>query len=296
MTPTLRFSLPGWAAIGLILLLGRTGLRLADRWLSDSLRVTFFDVGQGDSALIQFPGGRTWLVDGGGAFLERDVGRQILSELTARAVLTLDALVLSHPDSDHGEGLRPLLKHLRVGSFWFHPTDKPLLRELTALARLSGVPLKAVANPTSSYETGVRVNLVPVAGEKSNDRALVLQAARGNCSVLFLGDLERDGESRLLRQNPSWPPPTVLKVAHHGSLTSSTPALLHRWPARYAVISSGAQNQYGHPNAVVTERLRQFRATVLRTDFHGWIEFTFFSDSTFRCRSSQGDCGQGKCD
>ena len=295
MPPNLRAFARTLALASSLFLLGSFGLRARDRWFTPTFRVLFFDVGQGDSALLQLPSGHRWLIDGGGAFWEKDVGRQTLAELTARGVLTIDALVLSHPDADHGEGFRPLFKNLRIEDFWFHFTEKPLLRELMARAALTRTPLRDVAGPTSVAEKGMSLEFFPVQGDGTNNRALVVRAALANCSVLFTGDLEREGERRLREANAHWPRPTVLKVAHHGSRTSSTPEFLHRWAARFAVISSGSQNQYGHPNAMVVERLRQFRSTVLRTDFHGWIEFEFFPDSTYRCESAVGACGEGSC-
>lgn len=284
-----------------LFLLYRTMVRLAP-FSTPKLQITFFDVGQGDSALIDFPDRSRWMVDGGGAFLERQIGRELFAELTSQGILRLHSMVLTHPDADHGEGLLSLLSELTVDSFLYNPAiterakvTKPLLTDLIARAHLRKAKALPITRPQSQRLGGARVSLLPLKGITTNDRALVLNLQFGECSVLLTGDIEKEGEKELVARSADWPAPTVLKVAHHGSRTSSTPRFLRKLSPRFAVVSSGVTNRYGHPNATVLERLRQFGAEVLRTDFHGWVRFTFTADSHFECQSSLGSCGEGRC-
>ncbi len=286
----------------LLLVLYQAGIRTYGRFLKTELVVTFFDVGQGDSALIEFPGGTRWLVDGGGAFLERSIGRRdLFSELTTAGILTLDAMVLSHPDLDHGEGLLALLTELRVEKLMvnakFLTDPKPLMKLLMARAGVRKVPLKPISQTIKDNFNGVTTELVPLKGETANDSALAIHLSYERCSILFTGDLEREGEASLAAHAniAQWPPVTVLKVAHHGSRTSSTPKFLKTIRPRFSAVSSGTTNRYGHPNAMIVDRLRQFGSEVLRTDFHGYLRFRFFKGGTFACETALGNCGQGVC-
>ncbi len=289
--------------LALLTLLISGAARLKSRLLHDDLTLTFFNVGQGDSSLVALPGGARWLVDGGGAFLEKGIGRKhLFGELTSQAVLTVDTMLLSHPDLDHGEGFLPLLADLKINqlllpaSFLSEKPPKLLLTQLLARAGVRRTPVRGVAIPERFEFPNGFGELVPVPGKSANDRALVLRLVMGECSAIYAGDLEIAGEAWLAKhaQDHHWPEATVLKVAHHGSQTSSHPPLLNALRPRLAIVSSGLANRYGHPHPFALERLRQWKSELLRTDFHGAVTISL-TENHWHCTSETGPCGSGAC-
>lgn len=272
-------------------------MRAWDRFGSEDLRLVFFDVGQGDATLIRFPGSENWLVDGGGGWKEWDRGkRDLYLELARLGILTLDAAILSHPDADHGMGLRGVMENIQVREFWwngaYRPGEHPLLRELLSIAAVERAVSVPIARSETQIHGGVRVLVRPVeAGKSKNDRVLAIGLEFGGCRVLLAGDSEKRAEEKLR----DWGRSHIWKVHHHGSRTSSTAAFLSAARPGWSVISSGFGNSYGHPAPEVVARLRAFGSRVLRTDFHGYVEFTVRSDGRVSCRSAQGDCGRGTC-
>lgn len=233
----------GWIAAVVVLGLG---LRMRS---AGGLEVTFFDVGQGDAALVEHPDGRRWLVDGGRGPAVRDALRR-------RGVRHLDVVVASHADDDHAGGLLPVLETLRVDALW--------------VARVEGH--EALVAAAVAHGTRVEVLPPPVAHDASdNDASLVVRADSPWGSVLFAGDVEAAGEAALHA------PATVLKVPHHGSDTSSSPGLLERVRPALAVVSVGP-NWYGHPHGAVLERYRERGIPVLRTDLDGTITVRMDAD------------------
>ena len=281
------------AALAITLLCA--GVRWWARYEDSSLRITFFDVGQGDSALLQWPGGKTWLVDAGGGMPGRDFGERILfPELTRLGVLTLNEAILSHPDRDHGLGFQSLLADLTVERFYFNRRfagEPGLMRDLRKLALSKGVELEGVAGEAP---LGSARLLALEGGEGRNDRTLLLFVEFAGCRVLFTGDMEKAGEAELLRR---WPElrADLLKGPHHGSLTSSAPFLLDKLAPRWAVVSAGRGNSYGHPKSRVMERYRERGISVLRTDFHGFLTFRITAEGDIRCESALGPCGEARC-
>ena len=273
--------------------------RWKERFRNDRFQVTFFDVGQGDAALLQFPGGKTMLVDAGGGFGEWDMGkRELFLELTRLGILSLDVALLSHPDQDHGYGFVGILQNITMSEFWLNGsflTDlrkKPLLSTLLGFSQLQGVKVRGFHKRQSMNWNGVGLTLLPVKeGMSTNNRALVLFAEFGGCGVLFTGDIEAQAEMGL------YPPGRVslLKVAHHGSRTSSTEGFLLRVLPRWAVISVGLRNRYGHPSPDVLLRLRGHAIQTLRTDFHGYVRFVFSKDGLAECQTALGPCGTSWC-
>ncbi len=271
------------------------------RFHPTTLEVIFWDVGQGDSALVRFPGGNTWLIDAGGGFQDWDVGRRILyGELARLGVLSIDAAILSHPDQDHGYGFQGLWRGITAREFWVNGREdlarpKPLLRRLFRAAAVEEIAVRLIEEEERSTVSGAQVRAIPLGApeEPSNNRALALWIEWKGCSFAFTGDMERKPEGELFRRIPSV---TVLKVAHHGSKTSSFPESLMRAHPEWAVLSSGAGNHYGHPHPRIMERLRNLGAIALRTDFHGFVRFTVSSEGTIQCESGRGLCGLRRCE
>lgn len=239
--------------------------------------VWYLDVGQGDAALIRLGGGHGILVDGGGApFSEFDVGERIvLPALAALGVRRLAAVIATHPDTDHIEGLIPVLERLPVGLLVTGPPDPAaaLDVELRTVAARRGVPVhEAVRGERLAVGRGeFRLDLLnPAAGvtAPANERsvAFVLRH-RGAARALFLGDLGLATEPEL-----AVPRVEVLMVPHHGSKGSTGEGLLRAARPRSAVISVG-RNNYGHPAPEVVERLVGAGAGVLTTREAGAVRF-----------------------
>ncbi len=233
--------------------------------------VTFLDVGQGDSAVVETSDNHRLVFDTG------KTGLQTEAYLRYRGVSVVDALVLSHAGHDHAGGLYRILKDFTVKELWDNgEIIYGWLPEKIKHRRLQkGYVLKTrqalftVLHPYKGY-----YNLT---GADDNNHCLVIRYAEGPLSVLFTGDIEKDAEAVLLslgRQLRS----TVLKVAHHGSHTSSTRGFLSLVSPQIAVISVGAHNSYGHPHPEVLRRLKTYR--LLRTDRDGAIRVYLKRDGT----------------
>ena len=240
-----------------------------------SLRVTFLAVGQGDSALVQFPGGGAMLVDAGGdlrglAPPGADVGsRVVLPALAELGVSRLDVVVLTHPHPDHGGGLFAVLDHLPVRELWVtgEPGPGQLGDLIRAKARDRGVPVRVPEVGVSEMH-GVRIEVVRSgwsAARSTNDNSLVIRLLHGSVALLLAGDVEALAEADLAQSHRDLRA-DVLKAAHHGSSTSSTDAFLRAVRPRHVVFSVGAHNPFGFPHDEVVERAGSAGATTWRTD------------------------------
>ncbi len=211
------------------------------------LRLTVLDVGQGDAIVVEGPDGRTLLVDAGaGGPYRLDAGERVVAPfLWNRGVLRLAAVVVTHADADHAGGMPAVRDRFTVRETW-DGSAGPLA--------LGG----AIITPLAT------------AGASRNDAARVLRIDFGLASILLASDVERTGEHALVTSGAPLGA-TVLKVPHHGSRTSTTPALLAAVRPSAAVVSVGPRNAYGHPDAAVLARLADARADIYRTDRDGAI-------------------------
>ena len=248
--------------------------------------MTFLDVGQGDAAVVEAPGGAVMLIDGGGTRDGQfDTGARIVEPfLRARGISRLDVVALSHPHPDHLNGLFRILQRFPVGAFWSSGDDghNPEYRRLVALAAARGVPTPEV---TPTALGGARVaplgpfldgRIAAPPGLTVNDASLVLRVAFAGRSVLFAGDLEADGEGELCGQRSLGQTvrSDVLKVPHHGSRTSSSDELLDAVEPELAVMSLGWRNQFHFPAPEVLARYAARGARTLRTDRDGAVTVT----------------------
>jgi competence protein ComEC len=246
------------------------------------LEFTTIDVGQGDSLLVISPDGRTLLIDGGGptgiAHSEFDFGEDVVSPyLWERGFSRLDAVALTHAHQDHISGLRAVLANFRPRELWVgvNPPTAAMQALLSEAARL-GI---AVVHRTEGDEFAfgsARVDvLAPAPGWKlaatpRNNDSLAMKIRYGATAALLAGDVEKVVERRMAELDVR---SDVLKVAHHGSSTSTTPELLAAAGPRYAVISAGLYNQFGHPRPDVLSRLAAAHVTTFRTDTEGAVTF-----------------------
>lgn len=247
----------------------------------DLLRVSFVDVGQGDATLIDLPDGRLALVDTGRGGRHPAV-REVRGLLAARRRSRIDLVVISHGHPDHHGGLPELADQVQIGELWLNgqllteERDGTMARLVSSMmargTRVRFVP-ELCGNPIRFG--GARVEVLwpcprydPALG--LNDNSITLRLVFGRHSFLLAGDLEAEAERRLVEAGRI-ERSSVLKVAHHGSRTSTTLPFLAAARPAVAVISSGSGNRYGHPSPAVIARLRSSGATVFRTDVQGGI-------------------------
>ena len=247
------------------------------------LHVHFLDIGQGDSILVVTPSGRQALIDGGP---DGDTVSQALADTLPGGDRSLDLVAMTHLDSDHSNGLLEVLDRYTVGVVLFGPQPPGGTMQAQWQDRLQkhGVaPVEVYAGYV--IELGDRVELQvlnPAAGSPfvdSNNDSLALRLTYGDASVLLAADIESEAEERLVDSEVELQS-TVLKVAHHGSNTSTTQGFLNAVGPAIAVVSAGLDNPYGHPAPAVMDRLEAAvgAENVYRTDRDGSIEVV--SDGT----------------
>jgi competence protein ComEC len=252
------------------------------------LSVVFLDVGQGDAALVRFPAGRSLLVDAGGApgAARFDFGsRVVVPAVWARGLSRLDALVVTHGDPDHLGGAPGVVRDLRPRELWEGidvPRHAPM-RELRALASSTGASIRSLARGWRTTIDGVGVMVWHPPGADwerqrvRNDDSVVIELRWGTVSIVLTGDIGSEVEGEL----SAWLAPAairVLKVPHHGSRTSSSPAFIQALRPAAAVVSAGRDNRYGHPAADVVRAYERANVRLFRTDRHGAV--TVSTDGT----------------
>ncbi len=252
-----------------------------DRW-----RVTFLDVGQGDSAVVELPDGRTMLIDGGTRHERFDMGKMVVAPfLWNRGISHLDLVIATHDQVDHVGGLIWILRHFSIGQFWGSGIVRPeqFSQELRSALRVRGVdehiatlgqdllpsgPCRlTILNPP---ERSAELDLIQLqSGTSLNNHSIVSRLHCGAYSILFAADIEASGLSRLTADGRQ--PVTVLKVPHHGARSSVDHGWIRQVHPRYAIISVGAGNPYGHPVGSVLQAYTDQEATIYRTDLDGAI-------------------------
>jgi competence protein ComEC len=255
------------------------------------LTVSFIDVGQGDSALIETPYGKRVLIDGGGK-QESQGSNMNKEDMTGRSIVVpflrkkgineLDMVILTHPHDDHVGGLPYVLDKLKVDMVLDSgqaQTSRGYYRFLQFIGKKK-IPYKiARAGQVIDLGAGVRGYVLHpseplISGTESdlNNNSIVIKLEYGRTSFLFMGDAAFEGEDRILSSGRSLKS-DVLKVGHHGSRTSTSNGLLGAISSQYAVISVGAGNKFGHPSPETLERLSNCGIKVFRTDLSGAVIF-----------------------
>lgn len=223
------------------------------------LRMVVLDVGQGDATVLQAPDGRVALVDAGpGGPFRLDTGERVVAPfLWNRGSLRLAAAVTTHDDIDHGGGMPAVRRLFSVEGSWSAAIDA------RAPIPFGGAVVTALRGRAEPVVPGV-------APRRGNADAVVLRVEVGHVAMLLASDLDEEGERALLRAGAPLAA-AVLKVAHHGSRRSTTPAFLDAVRPAVAVVSVGPRNAFGHPDLDVLARLARARATVYRTDRDGAV-------------------------
>jgi competence protein ComEC len=252
--------------------------------LSRTLRATFISVGQGDSALVEFPGGRTMLIDGGGFYnTSFDTGERLVGPLLLfKKIKRLDYVVLSHAQRDHMAGLAFVIENFDVGEFWWNGVGD--LRGLKKVLKEKGTRVRIVDAGSVGLDVGgVLVSVLHPLEEGGadkaplgiNDSSIVMKLSYGARGLLFTGDIGRDTEAAILRRAGNAALASdVLKAPHHGSRSSSSRAFLKVVSPKTVVVSAGRANPFGLPHEESLENFKSVGSSVLRTDLDGAIEIS----------------------
>ena len=265
------------------------------------LHVDFLDVGQGDSALITMPTGETLLIDGGGkvnfnslyvkredeepALFEPDVqriGETVVSEfLWEKGYDKIDYILTSHADTDHIQGLTDVARNFQISTAIFGRMafDDVDFAELYNVLQKKNIPLMVISQGDVIDFGEVKIEVLFPYRDQSdkaisdNNHSIVLRVNYGARKFLFTGDIERETEASLLNASESLLA-DVVKVAHHGSKTSSTQNFVSYTKAKLAVIQVGKESPFGHPKPEIVERWKQTGAKVLTTGENGTISLS----------------------
>ena len=239
-------------------------------YIPRGLRLYFIDVGQGDSSLIITPNNKKILIDGGGttdSSSSYDVGEDTLTPyLLNRGVRKLDYIMISHFDSDHCQGLISVLNSIKVRNIIISKQGESVynyekIMEIAVNKKINVIVVKRgdVINVDKNVEIKILYPESKLYFDDINNNSIVAKLSYKNFSILFTGDIEKSAEERIVNIAKNDLKSTILKVAHHGSKTSSTENLLKAVNPQIALIGVGKNNKFGHPSDEVIERLENLR-------------------------------------
>lgn len=266
-----------WLAI---LLLFLVGLIFYLDFIEANRKLTFamLNVGQGDALFIESPTGTQILVDGGPP-------RRLLGELARVMPLfdrTIDAIIITNPDRDHMGGFLDVLKTYKVKQVLEPGTsndDSAIYREFKEVIAKKNIPnILAKKGMQIDLGGGVFLDILfpdrDVSAWTTNDGSIIARLSYGETSIMLTGDTTAETEKIILSENSrELLDSDILKVAHHGSKTSSLKAFVEAVSPKYALISDGKSNAYGHPHQETLATLSSVGAEILRTDMVGTIIF-----------------------
>lgn len=236
------------------------------------LYVHFIDVGEADCTYIELPDGKTMLIDAG----EVENGEEVVDYITDRGAEKIDFLVGTHPHSDHIGGLTEVVNSFDIGNVYMpkvshnsaayeNVIEAVINKDITITSPMGGEVLYETDSLLIEVLSPNRVEY-----DNLNNYSIIIKLTYGGTSFLFTGDAENEALWEVTGDVSA----DVLKVAHHGSNTSSDADFMYRVSPRYAVISLGENNQYGHPHWELMELLSEINAKVYRTDEDGTVVIT----------------------
>ena len=264
---------------------------LYQRFWRDDFRVTVIDVGQGSAVLMELPGGYCILADGGG-FTDNtvfDVGARVIAPfLWRKKIKSVDTLILSHPNSDHLNGLIYIARHFNVKNIWTNNEARKTAgyRQFMDVIAEKKITLSSFQQMPRAYDIeGVKIKILYPPKDflekrkkdewrTSNNNSLVIKAIFGTKSFLIPGDLLARAEKELVAVAGEALKSTVLLAPHHGSISSSTEQFFEKVKPKIVVISAGWKNPFNLPHPNVLARYRGRGCRIFRTDILGAIKFT----------------------
>lgn len=250
--------------------------------IDGKLKIYFIDVGQGDSMLVKTVNGKNILIDGGGSKNpDYDIGEKILVPyLLDRRIKTLDYVIISHFDEDHATGVAQILGKIDVSSIILtrQLEENDIYRHILSIAKEKKIKLIYVKEGDVLKIGGIKISIIHpenklMINNPMNNNSIVCKVEYNSFSMLLTGDIEMEAEELILRKNINLKA-DVLKVAHHGSKTSTTGEFLKAINPKVALIGVGKNNNFGHPSNEVIQRLKENGTRIYRTDENGEISIT----------------------
>ncbi len=272
-----------WPALGIWTVFFIVLLLPASCYNRGYLEADFIDVGQGDAILLKSPRGKFVLIDGGGNALYEVGKTTVLPYLHRRGIRELTLLVNTHPDNDHLQGVESVAEELAVENIAVPGSlsdcnEYGVLKQIAVRRRLPIISLQS--GNEINIEEGLRIKVLHPGNQtfsknSNNNQSVVLRISYREFSILLTGDIEAEAMQALL-DDGQLTPTTIVKVPHHGSKGSLLPEFYQQTQPRYAVISVGANNLFGHPHPNTLAMLKQQNIQLLRTDQDGAV--IIFSD------------------
>lgn len=269
-----------------ILIFSLTVFSLVQYLWPSPLLVTYLDVNQGDSILIETPKHKTILIDGGGYRgnqADRKTSEEVLlPAFYSKRITALDLVILSHPHDDHMKGLEELMGEIPIHNLGLYEIENKEMKSFLKKARLNDIPILHLSDKnTIEIEEDIKIEVLsPKKGmlisnqqKDVNNASVVLRMDYDQRSFLFTGDIEREMENQLLQDGKNIKV-DVLKVAHHGSQSSSQESFLKKTLPKISVISLGENNAFGHPDPRTIEQLDKISSHIYRTDERGAVEIS----------------------
>ena len=239
---------------------------------NNTIKISYINVGQGDSALIQV-NGKNLLIDAG----TNESADNLISYLNKQSIKKLDYVVATHPHEDHIGGMDTVIKKYEIGQFY---APKKLTNTKTFESMMNELKAKNlkinVAKAGINLDLGKNVKCEMIApnsadyGEGINNYSAVIKITYGNSKFLFTGDAEKLSEKEILNKNYDVSS-DVLKLGHHGSSSSSSKSFLDKVSPKIAIVSCGKNNDYGHPHSETINELTKRKIQIYRTDVDGTI-------------------------
>lgn len=239
---------------------------------NSDVSVHFLDIGQGDSIFVELPNGECMLIDAGVA----NKGEFIESYISESGYNKIDYLVATHPHADHIGSMAYIVSNMDIGQVYMPnvSTTTKTYEKLLESIQQKGVKIKsAKAGMNIVEESDLRVDIlapVKIDEDELNNCSIIIKITYGYDSYLFIGDAEKEELDTVSSDLSA----DVLKVGHHGSRTSTTEKFLEQVNPKYAVISCGADNDYGHPHKETIDLLEMLDVKYYRTDIEGTITIT----------------------
>lgn len=257
---------------------------IAHPYLSKEGRVTMLDIGQGDAFIIELPYRRgVFMIDVGASFdfdsyepKDTVYKRVIQPYLKGRGIATIDAILISHPHLDHHGTVRFILEDFRVKEIFINEFFGVDDKELQAWQEHADVKIIEAKVRDEIERKGQSFYILAPLDDKNdkNDNSLVVFTRIGNTNWLFTGDISKDIEENIINSFPGLQV-DILKVAHHGSNTSTSERMIEKLNPKIALIPVGRKNRYGHPSKEVIDSLTQHGADVYRADENGAVQYKF---------------------